>query len=392
MPRMTSSSPAATFPILLVYAALLLAAGTLVWWLWPGGTGFGGGAPAPGAANDPTARPRPQPKRSEPLAADEVARIDIYSRSKDSVVHVTNLKLQRDRFTRDVQQIPRGTGTGFIWDDKGRVVTNYHVIEGASRVRVTLADQTDLDADILGADPDNDLAVLQLYGPAAKLQTLKPLPIGRSSDLKVGQSVLAIGNPFGLDQTLTTGIISALGREMESRSGRTIRNVIQTDAAINPGNSGGPLLDSAGLVIGVNSAIISPSGGFSGIGFAIPIDDVNQVVPRLIRGTKATRPSLGIVMAPDQWLRERGGEGVLILEVITGGPADRAGLRGTTRDLQGRIHLGDVIIGLGGKAVHRSDDLFRALAEHQVGEEVAVRFLRGGEAEEVRLTLAPGTR
>ena len=190
-------------------------------------------------------------------AADEQAHIDIFRRNSPSVVHITSLGVQRDLFSINVQQVPRGTGTGFVWDERGHIVTNFHVIQGANGARVTLADQSSYDAQLVGAFPDRDLAVLRIEAPKDKLP---PIALGTSRDLQVGQRVYAIGNPFGLDQTLTTGIVSALNREIESFNSRTIRGVIQTDAAINPGNSGGPLIDMAGRVIGVNSAIATPPG------------------------------------------------------------------------------------------------------------------------------------
>jgi S1-C subfamily serine protease len=218
------------------------------------------------------------------LAADEQSTIALYKRCAPSVVHITSLARQTNPYTLNVQQIPRGTGSGFVWSKDGFVVTNYHVIQGASGATVTLADGTSHRARLVGAYPDKDLAVLRIDAPAAALY---PIDVGTSADLQVGQKVFAIGNPFGLDQTLTTGVISALNREIESVTGRPIRGVVQTDAAINPGNSGGPLLDSYGRLIGVNTAIASPNGASAGIGFAIPVDEVNRVVPELIAKGKA---------------------------------------------------------------------------------------------------------
>jgi len=224
-----------------------------------------------------------------PLLAEEQSQIEVFRKTSPSVVHITTLETQRDFFSLNVQQVPRGTGTGFVWDERGHIVTNFHVIQNGNGARVTLADQSAYNAELVGAFPDRDLAVLRIQAPREKLP---PIPVGTSRDLLVGQRVYAIGNPFGLDQTLTTGIVSALNREIESVNQRTIRGVIQTDAAINPGNSGGPLLDSAGRLIGVNTAIYSPSGASAGIGFAIPVDEVNRIVPRLIRdGAAATARS-----------------------------------------------------------------------------------------------------
>jgi S1-C subfamily serine protease len=239
----------------------------------------------PAAAQRADVPTRPVTPRG-PLAADELANIEVFKRLSPSVVHITTLEVARDFFSRSVQQVPRGTGTGFVWDSQGHVVTNFHVIQGGDAARVTLADQSTHRATLVGAFPDRDLAVLKINLPRERLH---PIPVGTSRDLQVGQKVYAIGNPFGLDQTLTTGIVSALNREIDSVNQRTIRGVIQTDAAINPGNSGGPLLDSAGRLIGVNTAIYSPSGGSAGIGFAIPVDEVNRIVPRLIKEGRITR-------------------------------------------------------------------------------------------------------
>jgi S1-C subfamily serine protease len=253
---------------------LLLGLGlVLAWRFWPR---------APWTGLDPNAVPRAVTPRGD-LAEDEKTTIAIFRQASPSVVHITTLALRQDAFSLDLFQIPRGTGSGFVWDQDGHVVTNYHVIQGADAARVTLADQSSWTARLVGAYPDKDLAVLMIDAPKNRL---RPIPVGTSHDLQVGQKVFAIGNPFGLDQSLTTGVISALGREIESVTRQTIKDMIQTDAAINPGNSGGPLLDSAGRLIGVNTAIFSPSGAYAGIGFAIPVDEVNRVVPKLIRHGK----------------------------------------------------------------------------------------------------------
>jgi S1-C subfamily serine protease len=250
---------------------------------------------------------------------------------------------------------------------------------------VTLADGSSYKASLVGSYPDKDLAVLRIDAPKAKL---RPIPVGRSGDLQVGQKTFAIGNPFGLDQTLTTGVISALGREIESVTKRPIQNVIQTDAAINPGNSGGPLLDSAGRVIGVNTAIYSPSGASSGIGFAIPVDEVNRVVPQLIKAGKVTRPGLGVQLAADQVARQLGVDsGALIVQVVPDSPAAKADLQPTRRDRQGDIQLGDVIVSVDGKPVEKANDLFALLESHQVGDKVTVGIRRDGKRQDVAVTL-----
>jgi S1-C subfamily serine protease len=302
------------------------------------------------------------------------------------VVFITTLSLRRDWFSLNVQQIPRGTGSGFIWDDSGHIVTNFHVIQGSNAAKVTLYDHSTWDAKLIGVAPDKDLAVLQIQAPKNKL---KPIAIGSSSDLQVGQQAFAIGNPFGLDQTLTTGVISALGREIESAARIPIRNVIQTDAAINPGNSGGPLLDSSGRLMGVNTAIYSPSGAYAGIGFAIPVDTVNWVVPELIAKGQIERPTLGVELLPTQAMVNVNIKGAVILRVVPGSGAERAGLRGVQRDPLGRIHLGDIIVAVGGRPVHDSDDLVLALERRQAGEKIQVQVLRKGQRKQIEVELGP---
>jgi S1-C subfamily serine protease len=321
-----------------------------------------------------------------PLAADELANIEVFKRLSPSVVHITTLEVARDFFSRSVQQVPRGTGTGFIWDSQGHVVTNFHVIQGGDAARVTLADQSTHRATLVGVFPDRDLAVLKINLPREKLQ---PIPIGSSRDLQVGQKVYAIGNPFGLDQTLTTGIVSALNREIDSVNQRTIRGVIQTDAAINPGNSGGPLLDSAGRLIGVNTAIYSPSGASAGIGFAIPVDEVNRIVPRLVRDGRIARPALGVASMPEQVQRAlRLPDGVALLQVTPRGPAERAGLQPFGRAADGSIVHGDIITAVDDEAVRNLDDMLTALERHQPGDTVTLTVVRNGRTRKVSATLA----
>jgi S1-C subfamily serine protease len=284
----------------------------------------------------------------------------------------------------DVMEVPQGTGSGFVWDQDGHVVTNFHVIEDAQATKVTFAGQTSYRATLVGVAPEKDLAVLRISAPREKLV---PILLGTSGNLQVGQRVFAIGNPFGLDQTLTTGIVSALGRSIQSATDRPIEGVIQTDAAINPGNSGGPLLDSAGRLIGVNTAIASPSGGSAGIGFAVPVDTVNLVVPQLIRHGKMVRPQLGVVLADDSIARRLGVEGALVLRVDPGSGAAAAGFRGTRRTEDGDLLLGDVIQSFGGRSVASSGDLLSALEEKKAGETVSIRYLRDGRPGESRVTL-----
>jgi len=337
----------------------------------------------------PQEREKPLPSRPAaargPLLPEEQRAISIFEEARDSVVYITTLVSRTDFFTLKVFEIPQGTGSGFIWDDAGHIVTNFHVIYEAQGVQVTLADQSIFKAEVVGAAPDKDLAVLKINAPKEKLP---PIRIGISSDLKVGQSVYAIGNPFGLDQTLTTGIISALGREIESLTRRPIQGVIQTDAAINPGNSGGPLLDSAGRSIGVNTAIYSPSGAYAGVGFAVPIDTVNRIVPQLIAFGKISQPGLGVREAEDPVARQVGiEEGVLVLDVDRQGAAAAAGMLPTRYDRYGNVVLGDIIVAIDGQSIKSSDDLYKALERYNVGDEVRVDVIRAGRKRTLTVRL-----
>lgn len=329
-------------------------------------------------------QPRPVTPRG-PLDAQEQNNIAVFRKVSPSVVHITTLAQQRDFFSRNVTEVPSGTGSGFLWDEQGHIVTNYHVIRGADAAKVTLSDQSAFDARLVGVDPDRDLAVLRITAPREKLP---PVPMGSSRDLQVGQTVYAIGNPFGLDQTLTRGIVSALNREIESMTQRTIRGAIQTDAAINPGNSGGPLLDSAGRLIGVNTSIFSPSGGSNGIGFAIPADEVNRVVPQLIKNGRVIRPALGLTAGSEQ-LRQalRLPKGVVLIGLRNGGGAARAGLQPFMRGRDGRIVGGDVITAVDGQPVVDLDDLLNQLEQRQVGEKVTLSVWNGGKTRQVSAQL-----
>ncbi|KAH7301024.1 hypothetical protein KP509_23G008400 [Ceratopteris richardii] len=319
------------------------------------------------------------------LQSDELATVQLFRENTPSVVYITNLAVRRDAFTLDVMEVPQGSGSGFLWDKKGHVVTNYHVIRGASDLRVTLGDQSVYEADVVGYDEDKDVAVLHIDAPEEKI---RPIPVGTSSDLLVGQKVYAIGNPFGLDHTLTTGVISGLRREISSAAtGRPIQDVIQTDAAINPGNSGGPLLDSSGNLIGINTAIYSPSGASSGVGFSIPVDTVSGIVDQIIKYGKVTRPVLGISFAPEQSVEQLGVSGVLVLDAPPGGPAGKAGLRPTSRDEYGRLVLGDIITSLNGQKVSNGSDLYKILDRCKVGDEVMVEVLRGDKKMKIPVTL-----
>ena len=332
---------------------------------------------------DPDAVPRAITPRGE-LAQDEQTTIELFRSASPSVVYITTVALRTDRYSLNMFEIPQGTGSGFVWDDEGHIITNFHVIQGASAAHVTLADHTTWEARLTGAAPDQDLAVLHIEAPGHRL---RPIAVGISSGLQVGQKVFAIGNPFGLDQTLTTGIISALGREITSVTGRTITGVIQTDAAINPGNSGGPLLDSASRLVGVNTAIYSPSGSSAGIGFAVPVDTVNRVIPQLLRHGRVVRPTIGARFADDDTARRLGLSGALILDVFETGSAHSAGLRGTGRDLRGRLVLGDVIVSVETYRVASVNDLHDALLNFDVSDTIQMGFIRNGQQLSVPVTL-----
>jgi S1-C subfamily serine protease len=333
--------------------------------------------------NDPRAMPRVVASRGE-LFADEKSTINLFKQASPSVVHITAITVQRDFFSLNLYQIPEGTGSGFVWDGNGNIITNFHVIQNADAAQVTLADQSIWKARRVGVAPDKDLAVLRIDAPANRL---RPIPLGTSKDLQVGQSVFAIGNPFGLDQSLTTGVISALGREIESVTRRPIQGVVQTDAAINPGNSGGPLLDSAGRLIGVNTAIYSPSGASAGIGFAIPVDTVNRIVPELIRSGRVTQPGLGIQIAEEQIADRLGVKGVLVVDVAPGSAAAKAGIRPTRREASGRVRLGDVITAVDGQKTQSPNELFLTLEKYHVGDSVNVTLLRDGKSVQTKIIL-----
>jgi len=329
--------------------------------------------------------PRPVEVRGD-LMEVEKSRIQVYKQTTPSVVHITVMTQRVGPYNLNTQQVPEGTGSGFIWDKQGHVVTNFHVVKGASSAKVTLSDGTAYDAEAVAGAPDKDLAVLRIKAPQSKLV---PILIGKSENLQVGQSVYAIGNPFGLDLTMTQGIVSALGREIESISkGHPIKDAIQTDAAINPGNSGGPLLDSAGLLIGVNTAIVSRSGSSAGIGFAIPVDEVNRIVPQLIAYKKVVRPVLGVQVAADDLARQLGqNSGALVVNVVPDSPAAKAGLRPTRRDQEGQVRLGDVILSVDGQEVKKASDLAKLLEKHKVGDKVKLEILRDGQKETVEVEL-----
>ena len=365
-----------------------------------GGSDAGGAhnpATSPAASEDAPAAPPPATapavvgSESGPppvgLDREEVSTIDAFRAASPSVVNITNIATVRDYWSMNVQEIPQGSGTGFVWEN-GYIVTNAHVVENATAVQVTLADQTTHDAEILGVAPNKDIAVLRLKGRENDAR-LKALPVGVSKGLVVGQKVLAIGNPFGLDHSLSVGVISALGREITSPGGRSIRDVVQTDAAINPGNSGGPLLDSQGRVIGMNSAIASRTGAFAGIGFAIPVDTIKRIVPQLIARGRPIEAGIGVSLVSDNLVERWGFDGAMVLEVFRNTPAERAGLHGVTVDRsRGRIRgPGDRIVAVNGKKIENGDDLYHAFDDIGVGGDARLTVVRGEQRREVPIKL-----
>jgi S1-C subfamily serine protease len=363
------------FPSLLVVAALTL--------LEP--SAFGRGADER-AGSRKAADPREITPRSE-LPADERATIDLFERSRNSVVFITTKQSVVDFWSRNVMSVPRGTGSGFIWDDVGHIVTNFHVIQGASEASIKLVDGRSFRASLVGVSPEHDIAVLKI---GIDFKGPRPIPIGTSGDLKVGQRVYAIGNPFGLDWTLTSGIVSAQNRSITEDDGRLLEHLIQTDAAINPGNSGGPLLDSAGRLIGMNTAIYSPSGAAAGIGFAVPVDTVNRVVPSLVRDGRYEQPSIGIKV--DERLNERleqltGIEGAFVLRVADGSSADEAGLKPARITREGEFIGGDIIVSVNGTKIESVARLLATLDDYGIGTTVRLGVKRGDKLVEIPVRL-----
>lgn len=319
------------------------------------------------------------------LAPEEVQTISLFETAAPSVVYITTLTASRNPFSANVLEVPQGAGSGIIWDERGYIVTNFHVLENARAARVTLSNQTSYNAELVGVEPDKDLAVLKISAPNVKL---RPIRVGSSKDLRVGQRVFAIGNPFGFDHTLTTGVIGGLGREIRSAvTDRPIQGVIQTDAAINPGNSGGPLLDSSGRLIGINTAILSPSGSYAGVGFAVPVDTVNRIVPQLIKHGKLKKSVLGIRTLETTGLRPDGIQGAIVAEVIPGSPAEQAGIIPLTQSPDGTIVLGDLIVAADGKTVEDGNDLFHVIDDKNPGDKITLDLINQGEARSVTIKL-----
>ncbi len=371
--------PRRAFPVWPFLLIIVVLSGLLIWRSWPTST------PSP---NEPIV-PRGD------LAGDEKSTIELFKQASPSVVHIVAIRSEPRALDFNTE-VSRGTGSGFIWNKEGYVVTNYHVVKNATRYLVRLADNSSpLEADLRGKDESRDLAVLKIRNPPEALQ---PLSLGESHNLQVGQKVFAIGNPFGLDQTLTTGVVSGLGRDV--KTGRDIgggeqilRGLIQTDAAINPGNSGGPLLDSAGRLIGVNTAILSPSGASAGIGFALPVDEVRQIVPILIKHGRVIRPSLGIRPVPEPFARKildhLGVEGgVIFSNTYPNSPTRQEGMQVTRRTNFEEILVGDIILSINGQRVRSFTELQDVLGNYQVNDVVTVEFLRGQKRMQVDMALA----
>ena len=323
-------------------------------------------------------QPRPVTPRG-PLAENEQATIALFQRTAPSVAYIFTLTASENVLGR--RNVTGGAGSGFVWDKDGHIITNNHVVEGADRVAVVLDAGEPIEARVVGVAPNYDIAVLQIKGP---LDKLAPIPLGTSADLQVGQSVYAIGNPYALSRTLTSGVISALERRLPTESGREISNVIQTDAAVNPGNSGGPLLDSAGRLIGMNTAIVSGSGASAGIGFAIPSDTINRVVPQLIAHGHIPTAGIGILVLQEEFAARLGAKGVVIASVAPNSPAATAGLKGIDRD-QGR--LGDAITQVNGKDVSNLADVSRELEATGIGQRAELTVQRDGRTRKVRVNI-----
>ncbi len=327
--------------------------------------------------HNPSAQPKPITARGD-LAQDEKATIQLFRAASPSVVFITTShnKKSAPLGNKDGTSTKNGQGTGIIWNREGHILTNYHVIKEESATwTVTLADHSSWPASLVGASKSQDIAILRIFAPPTRLA---PINIGTSQNLQVGQKVFAIGNPFGFDQTLSTGVISALGRIIKPTENAEITGAIQTDAPINPGNSGGPLLDSAGLLIGVNTALYSPNGSYAGIGFAIPVDTVNLIVTELIQSGRIKRPALGVNVSPGNLEEEFGLKGVMILNVSKGGAAEKAGLLPFHWNESGHLVLGDLLVAINSRRVENLSDLYRLLGTHQVGETVQVTVLRRG--------------
>jgi S1-C subfamily serine protease len=330
------------------------------------------------------ASPKAQVPAKAQLTEDERNTIEIVRKTKNSVVFITNLQYVRNFFYSSDQPVPQGSGSGFVWDDQGHLVTNFHVIEEGEKFMVSLPNQKQVEATLVGFERNKDIAVLKLGESVADLT---PVAIGTSRNLQVGQKVVAVGNPFGFDHTVTQGIVSALGRSIPGAGGVTIRDMIQTDASINPGNSGGPLLNSSGELIGMNTMIYSPSGASSGLGFAVPVDTVGKIVPQIIQFGKVTGPGLGFSFVRDEYARRAEVKGAVVLEVPRDAQAYDLGLRGLTRDNRGRLFIRDVVVGIDEMKVGSYDDLYNAFDGYKIGDTVTLSVDRDGQVRKVRIVL-----
>eukprot|EP00038_Savillea_parva_P006149 m.161986 g.161986 ORF g.161986 m.161986 type:complete len:439 (+) comp12132_c0_seq1:5406-6722(+) len=353
-------------------AAVAATAGATVWWWcaevdtrgWTSGRVAHAEARGAGGGDDGV---------DAGLTEDERRTMAVFEASAPSVLNVTMMG-RPNPFTRNMYEVPQGTGSGFVWDDAGHVVTNFHVVQGASGVTVTTSDHTEVPCKLIGVDPSRDIAVLKMQRKRDEPSPIPPLPIGRSGGLKVGQRAYTLGNPFGLDLTFTAGVISAIGRELPSVTGRPLANMIQTDAAINPGSSGGPLLDSSGRVIGMNTMIFSPSGASAGVGFAIPVDTMKLSVSQIIKYGRPIRSGIGMQLAPDMVLQRLGIEGALVWRVTSN--EARGVFKESYQDRRGQIVLGDILIQINKTPIKSSLDVFRAFEDVNVGDTFEVTFLR----------------
>lgn len=363
--------------LVIAFASAMIAAGTVACF-----SGFGGFWKSDNQSNTVFAEEAPKDISNPSAVSDEQNSIEVYKSLSPGVAFITSTSIQQG-FWGDVQE-GKGSGSGSVIDNQGHILTNYHVVEGAQKLTVSLGGDKTYPARYVGGDPDTDLAVIKIDPPSSGLTIV---PLGDSDKLSVGQKVLAIGNPFGLDRTLTTGVISGLQRPIRARNGRPIDAAIQTDASINPGNSGGPLLDKFGKMIGINSQILSPAGGSVGVGFAVPINTAKRVIPQILQYGKVRRPKIDAQLLSIEDLRERRGydfpveNGLLVGNTTTGGEAQRAGLRGLTQDRDGAVYLGDIITSVDGTKVANMDDLYRLLDKKQSGDTIQVEILRSGKTQ-----------
>ncbi len=373
--------------ILLAFASALIAVGAVACLV-----NFGTSWKFRETASLASAEETPQGITNPSVLTDEQNSIDVYRTLAPGVAFITTTTVGANFYGQEFER-ERGSGSGSVIDNQGHILTNYHVIEGAQKLTVSLGGDKVFPAKYIGGDPDTDLAVIKIEPPREGLTVVQ---LGDSEKLSVGQKVLAIGNPFGLDRTLTTGVISGLQRPIRARNGRPIDAAIQTDASINPGNSGGPLLDKFGRMIGINSQILSPAGGSVGVGFAVPVNTAKRIIPQIIQFGEVRRPKLGVDAVSVKRLQEQGVElpaegGLLLRAVVNGGAAQKAGLRGLARDSSGEIVLGDIVTAIDGETVNDIDDLYRYLDKKQIGSTVQVQIIRDGKTQSipVRLIAAP---